>query len=217
LHNHGNYIRNNFNHYHCFTADWCRRYPGAWFAVGWAAGYAWRAATWPALVSYVGYPAEPIYWDYGTNVVYEGDTVYIDGDVGGTAQQYVQEATSLAATGRAAQVSKEEEWMPLGVFAMVQGEEKTSTHIFQLALNKQGIIRGTYYDAVADKSETVYGSVNKKTQLAAWTVGERKTPLYEAGIANLTREETPLLVKYEGGNTQQWILVRIEQPEEKKE
>lgn len=158
-----------------------------------------------------GYPAQPAYYDYGTTVVYSGDTVYVNGDSVGTPQAYAQEATSLAAAGHEAQPTKEEEWLPLGVFAMVQGEESTSTHVFQLAINKAGIIRGTYYDAVADKAETVYGSVDKKTQRAAWTVGERQTPVYEAGLANLTKEETTMLVHYGQDNSQQWMLVRIDQ------
>ena len=63
------------------------------------------------------------------------------------------------------------------------------------------------------RGETVYGSVDKKTQRAAWTVADRKTPVYEAGIANLTKTETTLLVHYSKDNSQQFTLVRIEQPE----
>ena len=54
-----------------------------------------------------------------------------------------------------------------------QGEETKSNHIFQLAVNKDGVIRGNYYNAVTDTTE-VYGSVDKKTQRAAWTVGDRR-------------------------------------------
>ena len=49
---------------------------------------------------------------------------------------------------------------------------------------------------------------------AAWTVGDKKTPVYEAGIANLTRNETTMLVHFGGDKTQQFNLVRIEQPEQ---
>ena len=69
----------------------------------------------------------------------------------------------MADAGRDAKVAKDEEWLPLGVFAMVQGDEKTSNHIFQLAVNKQGVIRGNYYDAVTDSTALIYGAVDKKT------------------------------------------------------
>src|SRR5262249_11261772 len=107
---------------------------------------------------------------------------------------------------------KEEEWLPLGVFAMVQGDEKTSNHIFQLAVNKEGVIRGNYFDAVTDMTADVFGSVGKTNQRAAWTVGKSKSPVYEAGIANLTKEATTMLVHYGPDRTQQFTLIRIEEP-----
>ena len=90
---------------------------------------------------------------------------------------------------------------------------QTKDKVFQLAVNKDGVIRGNYYNAIADTTEPVYGSVDKKTQRAAWTVGERKTPVYEAGIANLTKDETTMLVHFAKDNSQQFTLVRIQQPE----
>jgi hypothetical protein len=99
--------------------------------------------------------------------------------------------------------------MPLGVFAMVAGEEQSSTNIFQLAINKSGTMRGTYYNAIGDTTETVYGSVDQKTQRAAWTVGDKKVPVYEAGIANLSKDETTMVAHFGKDNTQQFTLVRI--------
>lgn len=54
-------------------------------------------------------------------------------------------------------------------------------------------------------------------QRAAWTVGERKTPVYEAGIANLTKNETTMLVHYDKDRSQQYTLIRVEEPETSKE
>ena len=99
---------------------------------------------------------------------------------------------------------------------MVQGEQVNGNDLFQLAVNKAGTIRGNYYNALSDTTLSVYGSVDKKTQRAAWTVGDRKEPIYEAGFANLTKEETTMLVHFGTDRTQQWTLVRLEQPAEKK-
>ena len=66
---------------------------------------------------------------------------------------------------------------------------------------------------MTDTSETVYGSVDKKTQRAAWTVGDKKTPVYEAGVANLTKDETTMMVHFGKDRSQQFTLVRIEQEE----
>jgi hypothetical protein len=212
----GGYVRAGFTHYHAFTPAWYARYPGAWFAAGWVAGTAWRAATWASVASYCSYPAAPVYYDYGTTVVYQGDTVYVEGEKVASAAEYSQQATKVADAGRAAKPADKEDWQALGVFAMVQGEEKTAYHIFQLAINKQGVLRGNYYNAMTDATEPVYGSVDKKTQRAAWTVGDRKTPVYETGIANLTQDESTMLVHFGTDRTEQFNLIRIEQPKDAK-
>jgi hypothetical protein len=206
-------VRRSVVNYPCFRPGWYTQHPGAWFAAGWAASTAWRAATWPICSSYCGIAVAPIYYTYGENVVYQDDGVYFDGEKAYSAEQYAQIATDLADAGRNAKATKDEDWLPLGVFAMVQGDEQTSNHIFQLAVNKQGIIRGNYYDAVTDNTLDVYGSINQKTQRAAWTVGDRKTPVYEAGIANLTENETTMVVHYGNERSQQFTLIRIAEPE----
>lgn len=212
----GAYVRRGVANYPCFRPGWYRQYPGAWFAAGWAASSVWRAATWGTCSNYCGYPADaPAYYNYGENVTYQDNSVYIDGEQAYSAEEYAQRATVIADAGREANVTKEEEWLPLGVFAMVQGDEKTSNYIFQLAVNKQGVLRGNYYDAVTDSTSQVFGSVDKKTQRAAWTVGDRKAPVYEAGIANLTNNETTMLVHYSKDRTQQFTLIRIEEPDAK--
>ncbi len=217
IRNQGVYVRQAVAHYPCFRPGWYARYPGAWFAAGWTAAAVWRAATWPVCYSYCGCASEPVYYDYGSNVVYQDNNVYIDGEKQASAEEYAQQATALADAGRDAKASKEEEWLPLGVFAMVQGEATTSNHLFQLSVNKEGIIRGTYYDAVTDATAQVVGSVDKKTQRAAWTVGQSKTPVYEVGFANLTREESTMLVHYGADRSQQFTLVRVEAPDQKQE
>lgn len=210
----GTYIRTGFRHYNTFTPAWYNRYPGAWRAARWAAATVWVSATWSTVSSYCSYPATPVYYDYGSNVVYQGDAVYFDGEPALPAEQFTQLAFQYSDAGRAATPAEKEEWQPLGIFALVRGEEQTSDKIFQLAVNKSGIIRGNYYDALADNTLPIYGSVDKETQRAAWSIGEKKDVVFEAGIANLTRNETPVLVHYGKADTQQFTLVRLEQPKE---
>ena len=180
-------------------------------------GPTYRPITWGALAGFAGYgayAAEPVYYNYGDNVVYSGETVTYNGVTEIPAEQYVQQATDIATIGVEAKPDpKKGEWQQLGVFAMVgEGEEK-STNLFQLAINKEGVIGGEYYNALTDETSPVYGSVDKKTQRAAWTVGDRKTPVYEAGIANLTQDESTMLVHFSKDKTQQFTLVRIQKPE----
>jgi hypothetical protein len=208
-------VRSNFGYYNTFNPGWYAKYPGAWYAAGLTAAAIWSAPAWGSVSSYCGIASDPAYYDYGESVVFSGDTVTYNSGAEQSTAEYVQQSADLAAAGKEAQVeAKAENFEPLGVFAMVGEGDTKSTNIFQLAVSKDGIIRGNYYNAVTDTTEPVYGSVDRKTQRAAWTVGDRKTPLYEAGIANLTKDETTMLVHYGKDNTQQMTLVRIQKPEE---
>jgi hypothetical protein len=216
LHAQGAYVRDGFSNYHYFTPNWYAAHPNAWSAATWAAPAAWAGATWGALATTCGYPAQPVLYDYGSSVVYQGDQVYYNGDPVASAADYAQQASDIAAQTQQAEPSDKEEWIPLGVFGMVQGEEKDANDLFQLAISKQGILRGNYYNALTDSTVPVAGAVDKQTQRAAWTVGDRKEPVYETGIANLTQPESSLLVHFGKDRTQQWTLVRLEKPDDQK-
>ncbi len=213
LRNQGVYVRRSFYGRPYFNAGWYNLHVGSWYPRRWTYATVWTVPLWTTLAPYCGYPvAYPIYYDYGTTIVYQGDQVYDNGTPIATASAYAQQASNIAATGLGVKPAENAEWQPLGVFGVVQGDETTSNNIFQLAVNKDGIIRGNYYNAITDTTEQVYGSVDKKTQRAAWTVGDRKEPVFETGIYNLTKNETPLLVHFGKNGTQQWTLVRLEQP-----
>ncbi len=175
---HGAYVRNNFNYYNCFHPGWYTNHPGCWFAAGWGAGWAWQWATWPALIGWYPIVGEPIDYDYGDTVVYQNNNVYVNGQDDGTAQNYATQAITLADQGQQANAPSDAEWKPLGVFALVQSGQTKSNNVFQLALDKNGIIRGNYYDGLMDTTTPVYGSVDKKTQRAAWTIGKTKDRVF---------------------------------------
>ena len=79
----------------------------------------------------------------------------------------------------------------------------------QLAVNKQGILRGNYTDTATDKTQVIQGSVDKKTQRAAFTVGDNKDNVIETGVYNLTKDEAPALIHFGKDRTEQWLLVRL--------
>jgi hypothetical protein len=208
------YVRTGFTGYNYFNAGWYTAHPGAWRAAAWttAAPY-WNWAPYTSIATFCGYPAEPVYYDYGSTIVYQDDRVYYNADQVATAADYATQAADLAA-GQAAAPGEKEEWQSLGVFAMIQGEEKEASNIFQLAINKDGVIRGNYYNAVTDTTLPGYGSVDKKAQRAAWTIGENKETVFETGLGNLSQPETQMLVHTGKDRTQQWTLVRLEKPKE---
>jgi hypothetical protein len=199
-------------YYGLFTPAWYRGYPAYWRPARWVVPNVWVVPTWPAVSDFCGIPDPPIVYDYGSNVVIENNYVHVDGDQVASTEQYAAQAEKLANRGRKAKPSKNSQWQPLGVFGMIQGDEKVAQHIFQLAVNKAGTVRGNYYNAVADQNSKVYGRVNRKTQRVAWSIGKKKTIVYETGLNNLTKDQTTVLVHYGKDRTQQMILVRLEEP-----
>jgi DNA-binding CsgD family transcriptional regulator len=45
------------------------------------------------------------------------------------------------------------------------------------------------------------------------TIAGKDTPILETGMANLTKNETRVLVHFADGQTQQWLMVRLENPQ----
>jgi hypothetical protein len=213
-------VRNNFHDWGIYGHNWYTNHPGAWFAAGWAASTAWNACTWGNLGGWFGYPAdtEPVYYDYGTNVTYDDGNVYVGDQEVGSSDEYYQQAQTLADAGGGSNdvdaSGGEGDWMPLGVFALSRAGHEQSSVAIQLAVNKEGVIRGNYTDTFSDKPLPVHGSVDKKTQRIAFTVGEKTTTVFDTGLYNLTKDEAPLLIHFAKDRTEQWMLVRLKQPDQ---
>jgi hypothetical protein len=230
-------IRNNLqNRYdHAFTPQWWKDHPRAAHAYwdshhnGWH--YWWRPATWAAVTGFIagasvaggGY-GEPIYYDYGDTVYYEGNDVYVGGQKTASAEEYYQQANNIASSPSApapdpADTDQQSaEWLPLGVFALSQGNAAHSNMVLQLALNKNGEIAGTFYNTTIDVARPVKGMVDKKSQRAAWAFADGKNTdvIMETGLYNLTQDQTDALVHFGKDKTQQWLMVRLNEPEDKK-
>ncbi len=214
---HGAVIRNGFHGYGMYYPGWYRAHPGVWYASAWPAGYAWNACTWGSMMAWLTLAnSQPVYYDYGNNVVYQDNSVYVNNQDVGTAEEYTQQASQLASAGASADVSDEKNWMPLGVFALSESGQTSSDSSVELAVNAQGIIRGNYTDTKTNKTQQLQGSVDKKTQRAAWTVGDDQKTVYDTGIYNLTKDEAPLLVHIGKDETQQWLMVRLNQKDKDK-
>ncbi len=210
----GNTVRNNFWNHNYFNRGWWNNHPGAWFAAGWGLGTAWGWTAWPALGGWYGWGSvDPIYYNYGSNVVYNGDEVDYGDQPIASADEYYQQAADIANDGPSTNPD-EGQWAPLGVFGLVQGEQASASAVFQLATSKEGAIAGNFSDMLSGNTLQVHGAVDQKTQRAAWTVGDNKDTIYEAGISNLTKDEAPVLVHFGKDRTQQWLLVRLKQPDQ---
>src|SRR6185437_11601246 len=203
-----------FNGWGMYGAGWWGGYPGAWFPGRWAIGAtAWATAAWAMAGPYCGCDSgSAAYYDYGENVAYGDDgMVYADGEPVATADEYYDQAAGIADNG---QTPQNEDWLPLGVFAVIASEDQTQTDkVVQLALNKEGVIRGNYHVLLADKATPVSGAVDKQTQRVALRIEGNNEVLVETGLYNLTNDEAPVLIHFGPERQEQRTFIRLQQPE----
>ena len=131
-----------------------------------------------------------MYYDYGTNLYYEGDSVYYNDQVVATADEYSQQAQAIA-TNLPDVNPDQVDWMPLGVFALAQkdGSVEDSTLFVQLAISKEGIIAGSFQNTATNNAFELEGTIDQKTQRAAWGPVGESWPIMETGVYNLTENE----------------------------
>ena len=137
----------------------------------------------------------------------------MNGQEVGSSEQYYDQAADLASTGAAAEAPPSGDWLPLGVFALTRPNDTKSDVSIQLAVNKEGIIRGNSTDTATNQNQVIQGSVAKKTQRVAFTVGDNTTEVVETGLYNLTKDEAPCVIHFGSDRTEQWLLVRLKNSE----
>lgn len=86
-------------------------------------------------------------------------------------------AEPTAGTSATVSLSAEEStspWLPLGAFAAVPvgSDRSVAPHVFlELALHRDGTVRGNYFDAVSDAVHPVAGRFNRENGSLSWRIG----------------------------------------------
>jgi hypothetical protein len=176
----------------------------------------WHPARWGAVNVFIGAGwSEPISYDYGTDVIYDDDLVYVHGEPVGSRVEYTRSVVELANPPIPAVANvpvTEENWQPLGVWALAQEDQGDAVMFFQLSVNKNGVISGAYSNVMSGEELPLVGQVDRKTQRAAWHIGDQREKVFEAGMANLTQDQASCLVHLGKGESQNWLLVRMPDP-----
>jgi hypothetical protein len=107
------------------------------------------------------------------------------------------------------------EWLPLGVFALTSEGVNASSMYLQLALSKNRIISGTFYNESTGATHPVEGMVDEPTQRAVWKAadGTNADLVMETGVYNLTQDQAEVLVHFGPEQTQTVLLVRLDESE----
>ncbi len=121
-------------------------------------------------------------------------------------------AGKTQADKKASKTKESGQWKPFGVYSLVQGGQTSSSVLFQICSNKKGQIKGNYYNMLTNESMPITGSIDKKIMRASWYVGNEKSVIYDTGVANLLKGESPVLIHFSRTSTQQWNLIRMKNP-----
>ena len=226
---------NHFFNVHWYGSCWWRPRPYTYrHCSPW---WWWRPVAWGTVGFFFGQALapDPVVYNPGTTVIYEGDTVYINGESAGDATTYRQETIQLAnppvteipipepppapaemAEGAVVDEDPEEpqgDWLPVGVWALTQQEQGDATMFFQLSVDKQGIVGGAYKNVMTGDEQPVVGQLDFESQRVAWHIGENTTTVYETGLSNFENDVAGVFVHFGETQTQNWLLVRMPSPE----
>ncbi|MBX3418434.1 MAG: hypothetical protein KF851_12590 [Pirellulaceae bacterium] len=204
-------VNGNYTHWNYYSPNWYAQYPSAWWPGKWAvATTAWAVATWPYASAYSGTSGEPVYYDYGETVTYDDSQVYVDGEPVASTEEYYSQASDIADKGAE---TANEDWMPLGVFAIVSEEEQARTdRQVQLAINRDAVIRGNYQDQMTGTVTPVTGSVDKESQRVSLKLSGNEQLVVETGLYNLTNDEVPVLVHFGPERRENRLFIRLQPP-----
>ncbi|MDQ1238341.1 MAG: hypothetical protein QG577_526 [Thermodesulfobacteriota bacterium] len=217
------HIRDNYSQQHnnMFNKNWYTNHPNLnnyyWHSNIWPYqpwNYWWRPAAWAALSSWVvGAWGPPLYYAYGNNFYYDNGFVYLNGQRVASAAEYYTQAYDIVSQAPAVK-DEPERWMPLGVFALSQGNKGASNMVMQLAVNKDGVIQGTYFNTENDVTKPIKCMVDRQSQRAVWTFADEgnNAVILETGVYNLTQDQTEVLVHLGKNRTEQWLMVRLKEP-----
>ena len=196
-----------------FTPAWYSEHPDAWQYTH-PHSDVWAVAGVVGLSNWLGYPATSA--GTTTNAVATSTAVATTTAVATGAASSTTTAASATADGGAASAAppSDLEWMPLGVYA-TGPKDAGQAHVYQqLAVSKQGELKGTYYDSITDTTKPVSGSIDRDTRKATWKVDGKGGATFETTLDALTKTPSSVTMK-SGGGQHEWELVQVQKPDDK--
>jgi hypothetical protein len=107
------------------------------------------------------------------------------------------------------------DWQPLGVFAVSSEGQREEDRMLQLAVNRQVVLSGTYYNNANNGAHPLVGMVDQRSHKAAWYFAEGTNDqlVFETSVENLTEPQSTMMVHFAPGSAGIRQLVRLERPE----
>jgi hypothetical protein len=173
-----------------FSNNWYKDHPHAWHYEH-HGNNDWKYITAAGLVGFLGWEA---YHSYQPVVVYQP----VPYDV-----LFVSRPGVIIDPSRG-------EWMPLGQYSLMLGPNDNSTRMLDLAIDRFGHIRGSYYDMVSGVAYNVAGIVDQRSQYAQWSLESNRGLTFYTPLGEMMQPQGLVYVQLPSGERQQWQLVRMD-------
>ena len=195
-----------------FTADWYAKHPQAWRPAKSTTDW-WKTADVATITAWLGQPVQPVQPVTAAGTAADnGGAVATAGGVGIGADG-LQSVLVLPAGHQNAVDPADSDWLPLGVFAVVPpGTQDTAqAHNYQqLAVDRQGAIKGNFYDTLSGTIQPITGTVDRAALTASWTVGANGSR-FTAPMRALTGQPRTVSVS-SGGQPRDMDLMPVQRP-----
>jgi hypothetical protein len=195
-----------------FTPAWYSEHPDAWQYTHPHADL-WAVAGVAGLTNWLGYPAAAATTTAATSTTVAASSATTT--AAGTEAAATATATSTDGNASSAAAPPPDlEWMPLGVYA-TGPKDAAQAHVYQqLAVSKQGELKGNYYDSITNTTQPVSGSIDRETRKASWKVGGKGGATFETTLDALMKTPSDVTMK-SGSAEHEWELVQVQKPDDK--
>ena len=186
-----------------FTPEWYAKYPQAWRPTQSPTDW-WRAADVATVTAWLAQPVTA-----AGNAATDSAAVTAAGGVGDDGLHSVLVLPAGHDNQTAATVA-DSDWLPLGVFAVTPPENAKLHTYQQLAVDRKGVIKGNFYDAISGTNQPIEGTVDRTTLMASWTVGTNGSR-FTAPMRAFTSEPRTVSVASDG-QSQSLAMMPMQRP-----
>jgi len=189
-----------------FTAQWYAQHPQAWQYTHPHAD-AFVAASTMAVATWLTVPAATVA-SGGGGAYYEGD-VTVNDNSQPTDQTAATTEPELSETSTT-DLKDDGEWLGIGVYQLKSPGEVQANRVIQLAVNREGTVRGSHYDRMSDDVQDLQGTVSRTGFQVTWTIGKAGKAVFESSLDELDKPQGNLTVRYPNGATETWTTVKVQ-------
>ena len=157
-----------------FTPDWYAKHPEAWQPAKSSADW-WKTANVAMISEWLGQPVQPVQPVMAAGTTADSGGAVATAGGGDIGADGLQSVLVLPAGHQNAVGPADSDWLPLGVFAVVPpdvAQQSGQAHNYQqLAVDRQGTIKGNFFDTISGTVQPIAGTVDRTALTASWTVG----------------------------------------------